>query len=96
MTRPAKPLITIFGEETADLNSLIPMWDNGECLSSDPELFFPLDAMMNKYAKRICAPCTEKGPCLEYALKRGLSGVWGGTTTRERAIVRKRAAKALA
>jgi WhiB family redox-sensing transcriptional regulator len=43
-------------------------------------------------AKRICATCPVKEPCLEYALEYRIDhGVWGGTTERQRRrILRKR------
>jgi WhiB family redox-sensing transcriptional regulator len=43
-------------------------------------------------ARRICADCPVKAPCLEYALANRIDhGVWGGTSERERRrILRKR------
>lgn len=71
------------------LKGLIPLVREGECLSSDPELFFPLDFMMNKHAKRICAVCPVIKECLEYALENEEVGIWGGTSARERSKMRK-------
>ena len=43
-------------------------------------------------AKRICAQCTVKSECLEYALKNDERfGIWGGLSERERRRLRKRA-----
>lgn len=38
--------------------------------------------------KRICDRCPLKGPCLQFALTFDCVGVWGGTTTRERLVLR--------
>ena len=46
-------------------------------------------------AKRICAACPVRAKCLEYALSgadtwRGITtGIWGGTTPRERSRLRQ-------
>ena len=72
-----------------NLTGLSPMWDKGECLASDPELFFPEDSIGSKYAKRICATCEVAKECLEYALERDDKGIWGGASQRERRKIRK-------
>ena len=36
------------------------------------------------YAKRICYSCEYRQPCLEWAVKYGERGIWGGTTESER------------
>ena len=41
-------------------------------------------------AKAICASCDVKSECLEFAIRSGDSGVWGGTTGRERQRMRRR------
>jgi WhiB family redox-sensing transcriptional regulator len=69
--------------------------DNALCAEVDPELFFPTDehGVGNSYtsmkeAKKICNACTLKLQCLEYALRRNESGIWGGTTEGERRKIR--------
>ncbi|MBV9381428.1 MAG: WhiB family transcriptional regulator [Streptosporangiaceae bacterium] len=41
-------------------------------------------------ARRICARCPVRVPCLRWTLDTGQdSGVWGGTTSEERRILRR-------
>lgn len=57
------------------------------CAGVDPEVFFPPGSEGVARAKRICAKCPADlcNACLEYALRnREDSGVWGGTSERER------------
>lgn len=75
-----------------------PMPDMSEanCVSSDPNLFFPSgqDMMqMTRTAKSICAECDIVERCLEYALKNVQWGIWGGTTQPERNILKKQPRK---
>lgn len=52
----------------------------------DPEWFFPdneRDRVCIKAAKAICAGCPFREPCQQAG--RGLDGIWGGKTPRERA-----------
>lgn len=61
-----------------------------ECLSEDPELFFPVGSSavaikQTERAKSICRSCTVVHQCLSYALENGQdSGVWGGRSEDER------------
>lgn len=41
-------------------------------------------------AKRICAGCPVQTNCLEWAVKHEESGIWGGTTERERERLTRR------
>jgi WhiB family redox-sensing transcriptional regulator len=67
----------------------------GACLTADPDLFFPVavgdgDAARQQVSRalRICADCTVKQQCLEFAMRtREPVGIWGGTTPEERARV---------
>jgi len=78
----------------------------GACLSADPDLFFPISATgpaekQIARAKLICAGCTVRLECLEFAMNHDqLFGIWGGTTPedrqRERRRKRRRAAAAAA
>ncbi len=57
----------------------------GRCRAVAPEVFFPSDGVGVEVARRICATCPVKGPCLEYALFHRIEhGVWGGASERER------------
>jgi hypothetical protein len=42
-----------------------------------------------KEAKAICAECPYKARCLEYALVNHEIGIWGGTTDRQRSLIRR-------
>jgi WhiB family redox-sensing transcriptional regulator len=67
------------------------------CLTADPDLFFPIaagtaDASQVSRARRICAGCTVRQQCLDFAVRSGeKDGIWGGTTPEER--VRDRRAR---
>ena len=54
------------------------------CASSDPEEWFPEKGVTAHKAKRICATCPVINECLQFALDHGETGIWGGTTGRER------------
>lgn len=61
------------------------------CAQVDAEVFFPPPGGRATTAKRVCALCPLREPCLDYALANPLFGVWGGTTHTEREdIVRRR------
>ena len=63
----------------------------GNCADKPPSLFFPSDGVGVEAARRICADCPVKAPCLEYALEQRIDhGVWGGTSERERRRILKR------
>lgn len=63
----------------------------GRCTSVPPEVFFPSDGVGVEVARRICADCPVKEPCLEHALAERIDhGVWGGTSERERRRILKR------
>ena len=63
----------------------------GNCRSESPSLFFPSDGVGVAVARRVCATCPVKGPCLEYALRNGIDhGVWGGASERERRRIARR------
>ncbi len=64
---------------------------DASCRHSSPDLFFPGEdqAAMNE-AKRICAACPVKQPCLDYALDNIIKhGVWGGLSEKQRRAIRK-------
>lgn len=61
------------------------------CAQTDPEIFFPEDKEDVRLAKRICKTCPVVLQCLAFAMENSETfGVWGGTTARERQILRKR------
>jgi WhiB family redox-sensing transcriptional regulator len=69
-------------------------WSGGACVSTDPELFFPISdsgpsRRQAAQAKAVCAGCAVLRNCLDYAVGRGhLTGIWGGTTEEERQALR--------
>jgi WhiB family transcriptional regulator, redox-sensing transcriptional regulator len=55
------------------------------CRGSDLSLFFPDRGESAGPARRICAGCPVRQPCLDYAISYGeVHGIWGGLTTRDR------------
>jgi len=63
----------------------------GLCREIPPAVFFPSDGVGVEAARRICANCPVKEPCLEYALAFRIDhGVWGGCSERERRRILKR------
>ena len=69
-----------------------------KCRGRAPQDFFPSDGAGVDQARRICADCPVKAPCLEYALTYRIDhGVWGGASERERRrILRRRRLEASA
>lgn len=70
----------------------------GNCRDEPPSLFFPSDGVGVEIARKLCATCPVKAPCLEYALRNRIDhGVWGGASERERRrILRQRRQAAMA
>ncbi len=77
----------------SDLDTDPLAWqEDALCAQTDPEAFFPEKAGSTRDAKRICAQCTVRAECLEYALKNDERfGIWGGLSERERRRLRRRA-----
>jgi WhiB family redox-sensing transcriptional regulator len=68
----------------------------GNCRAYPPSVFFPSDGAGVEHARRICATCPVREPCLEYALENRVDhGVWGGCSERERRRIAKRRRVAL-
>lgn len=62
------------------------------CAQTDPEAFFPEKGGSTRDAKKVCAACTVKQECLDYALSNDERfGIWGGLSERERRKLKKRA-----
>lgn len=66
------------------------------CRNVSPEVFFPPKGGSSREAKRICALCPVKAPCLEFALEQEslhdtsiMSGIYAGLSPKERAALRK-------
>ena len=64
---------------------------HGLCANEPPDTFFPSDGVGVEIARRICATCPVKEPCLSHALRNRIDhGVWGGCSERERRRILKR------
>ena len=62
-----------------------------KCRGRTPQDFFPSDGVGVEQARRVCADCPVKEPCLEYALTYRIDhGVWGGASERERRRILRR------
>ena len=65
------------------------------CSQADPDAWFPGRGSAAVMARRICWHCPVRSECLYYALSgadtwNGVStGIWGGTTPPERALLRR-------
>ena len=63
----------------------LPWAAYAKCLQAEPETFFPEKGGSTREAKRICALCEVREPCLQYALDHDERfGIWGGLSERER------------
>jgi WhiB family redox-sensing transcriptional regulator len=59
------------------------------CRGADLNLFFPGRGESAGPARRVCAGCPVREPCLDYALTHGIThGVWGGLAERDRRALR--------
>jgi len=59
------------------------------CRGADLNLFFPGRGESAESARRVCAACPVRQPCLDYALGNAITdGIWGGLTERERRPLR--------
>ena len=67
------------------------------CAQTDPEAFFPEKGLGGqksvKLAKSMCKSCIYVTKCLQWAIDNNETGIWGGTTERERRYMRRTRAK---
>ena len=69
--------------------------ERARCLDEDPDLFFPVGTTglaleQIALAKAVCAGCSVREICLEWALSTCQdAGVWGGLDEEERRIIRR-------
>ena len=58
------------------------------CATTDPEAFFPEKGLGGqgsvRLAKSMCKSCSYVTKCLQWAIDNNETGIWGGTTERER------------
>ncbi len=70
--------------------------DWAACRGADLDLFFPGRGESAESARRVCARCPVREPCLDYALRHGIThGIWGGLAERDRRALRSRRAGAV-
>jgi WhiB family redox-sensing transcriptional regulator len=93
LTSPPPPVERADGERDWRLDAA--------CADVDPELFFPETGQVPQAAaaKEVCAGCAVRGPCLQAALhgpqaRDDHTGIFAGTTARERVALRGRASYA--
>ena len=61
------------------------------CHGTDLNPFYPERGQSAGPARRVCAKCPVRQPCLEYALSNRIThGIWGGLTDRERRPLQSR------
>ena len=64
------------------------------CNGIDVEMFFTFEDTrqykQQEFLKRICSNCVVKNDCLEYALHHAVMGWWGGTTEKQRRVMRNK------
>lgn len=59
------------------------------CAQADPEKWFPGHGGTVRSVRAICGRCPAQDECREYAVARpDVTGIWGGTTSREREQIR--------
>ena len=68
---------------------MFPFLDDAACRGLDPELFYAESGAAVTKAKSFCGACPVQNSCLEWGVSREEFGVWGGTTARERAALRR-------
>lgn len=71
------------------------------CAETDPDMFFSVEPFEGAIhikehyyaeaeAKALCSDCPYKVACFAYAMQnRDIQGIWGGTTAKDRAAIRK-------
>jgi WhiB family transcriptional regulator, redox-sensing transcriptional regulator len=71
-----------------------PNWQSqGACGDSEPNVFFPERGASVLPALAICGNCAVSSECLSYAMERShLVGIWGGTSERQRRLLRRQSA----
>ena len=62
----------------------------GLCVGQDPELFFPSHCAPGTNARKICAACSVRNECLNYATAADEFGIWGGLDQQERRKLKRR------
>tara|TARA_R110000751_G_scaffold42528_1_gene98710 strand:- start:1475 stop:1759 length:285 start_codon:yes stop_codon:yes gene_type:complete len=74
-------------------HDLIPApWTvDAACTGADPDLFFGEHGRPATEAKAVCAGCSVRAACLDFALaSHERFGIWGGLTEKERRVEARR------
>jgi len=84
-----RPLLAVLSGEDS-MTAALRWHDRARCAEVDPEIFFPEKGQSQRAARRICAACPVREPCLEYALETSQAhGIWGGTGEGERRRIKR-------
>ena len=73
-------------------DDVAPAWQqHAECVHHAGQVdFFPARGESVRDAKAVCAGCSVREECLEFALRLKVAhGVWGGLSERERRTIRR-------
>lgn len=63
--------------------------DRALCAQVDTDAFFPTEGGSTRVAKTICARCSVRAECLQFAIEMDITeGVWGGLSGRQRKPLR--------
>lgn len=74
---------------TADQMPRYDSWaDRAACKGEDTDVFFPVGRESPRRALAVCRRCPVRTECLDYALTRPQHGIWGGTTSDQRRLIR--------
>ena len=63
------------------------------CAQVDAELWFPEtggDYRVINFAKNLCGQCKHQVECAEWGIQNERFGIWGGTTPRQREVIRRK------
>lgn len=63
--------------------------DQGLCREIGGDIFFPEPGTDNRQALAVCRRCPVSSECLDHALRFHVSGIWGGTSDRDRRRLRR-------
>ena len=90
---PLMERVTVDVDALAAVDTSGQWYLHGACRGLDAAIFYPAPAGAEDVARAlaVCAGCDVRETCLAQALgRRELTGIWGGTTERERRQVLRR------
>lgn len=81
--------------ELFDFGFKRPEWMDGAACPGSGLNFFPQRGESTREQKAVCRGCVARPECLEFAMVNVIKhGIWGGTSERERRILRRERAAA--